>query len=136
MRAVAASGCSGNLNPNGILAIVTYTADNTTNGASPAEPTSTPFNIASMECVDETGLVPVVPKNVGNLAIGNQMDIDTIQSNYFKFIINDSSLFIDWDNPTLLMVDNLNPSFPGDYNIISLNGTADTVPEVTEISLW
>jgi hypothetical protein len=133
MRAVPALSCSDNLNPDGILAIVRYQNDDcTSDGSCTAEPESTPFNISSMECKDETGLVPIVPKNVGALTSGDELDIDAIQNNsiqdtYFKFTINGSSLFIDWGNPTLLMAENLDPSFPNDYNVISLNGTSETV---------
>ena len=69
----------------------------------------------------------MVPKNVGSLGYGEEMDLELVTENYVKFTLNGSSLLIDWDNPTLLMVENLNPSYPGDYNVISLNGTSDTV---------
>lgn len=122
MRAVPANDCSINLNPNGIQAIVNYNGADAT-----AAPTSQPFNIPSTECKDETGLIPMVPKNVGSLGYGEEMDLELVTENYVKFTLNGSSLLIDWDNPTLLMVENLNPSYPGDYNVISLNGTSDTV---------
>ena len=122
MRAVTADGCSANLNPDGIKAVVTYVGANATD-----EPTSTAFNISSMECKDETGLVPIVPVNVGFLNSGEEMDLELVTESYVKFTLNGSSLSIDWSTPTLLMVEDLDPSFPGDYNIISLNGTSDTV---------
>ena len=127
MRAVSATSCSDNLNPNGIRAIVRYENDCSVDVGCTAEPNSTPHNISSMECKDEIGLVPVVPKDVGALTSGEEVTIDTIQTNYFKFIINGSSLFIDWDNPTLFMVDSMTGNFPDAYNIVSLNGTSATV---------
>jgi len=122
MRAVPASDCSAQLNPDGIRAIVRYEGSDPT-----AEPTSTPYPITSTACVDETGLVPVVPRNVGNLAYGNEEDIGVIVDNYIKFTINNSSLLIDWSNPTLLLVDNHDPTYPRDFNVVQLNGTATTV---------
>ena len=127
MRAVSATSCSDNLNPNGTRAIVRYQNDCSVDVGCSAEPDSIPYSISSMECKDEIGLVPVVPRDVGSLTSGDEITINSIQTNYFKFIINGSSLFIDWNSPTLLMVDNLNESFPDSYNIISLNGTSDTV---------
>jgi hypothetical protein len=122
MRAVPASGCSANLNPNGIRAIVRYAGANST-----SDPTSAAFNISSMECKDETGLIPVVPKNVGSLTTQEEVSLASIRDSYVKFVLNNSSLFIDWDNPSLLMVDNMNTTFPPEYNVISINGTSDTV---------
>jgi FtsP/CotA-like multicopper oxidase with cupredoxin domain len=124
MRAIPATDCCSNFNADGIRAIVRYegVTDNTT------DPTSTPFNITSTECKDETGLIPVVPKNVGPLSYGEEMNLAIDQtSTYVMFTLNGSSLFIDWDNPTLIMVENGDPSYPGDYNVISVNGTSDTV---------
>lgn len=122
MRAVPATNCSANLNPNGIRAIVRYVGANST-----SDPTSTPFNISSTECKDETGLVPIVPKSVGSLTTGEEVSLAVIKNNTVKFVLNDSSLFIDWDNPTLLMVDSMNMTFPPEYNVISISGTSDTV---------
>jgi hypothetical protein len=122
MRAVTATGCSANLNPNGIQAIVRYEGAN-----EKSDPDSTVYNIPSMICQDETGLVPIVPVNLGSLSYGTEMSLDLVTENYVKFLLNGSSLWIDWDNPTLLMVENSDPSFPDDFNVVSLNGTSDTV---------
>lgn len=118
MRAVPASGCSAQLNPNGIRAIVRYQE---------SEPTSTPWPITSTECVDEAGLVPIVPRNVGNLQYGNEEDIGIVVDKYVKFTINNSSLLVDWEEPTLLMVEKGDERYPRDYNVVQLNGTAETV---------
>ena len=120
MRAVPASSCSGNLNPDGALAVVSY------RGACDQQPSSTPYPV-SPECADETQLTPVVPVNPGTFAYGEELDISTIVDNYVKFTINGSSLSIDWSKPTLLLADNHDPSYPSSYNVVSLNGTDDTV---------
>jgi hypothetical protein len=64
---------------------------------------------------------------VGKFAFGNEEDIGIAVDKYIKFTINNSSLFIDWENPTLLMVENHDPTYPRDYNVVQLNGTAETV---------
>lgn len=125
MRAVTASGCSINFNPNGIVAIVRYEGAN--NGALPM---SHPYNITDMTCKDEVGLVPIVPVNLTALSYGEEFDLELVNEPFVKFTLNGSSLQIDWSSPTLLLVENLDPSFPDDYNVISLNGTSDTVPAV------
>lgn len=121
MRAVPAANCSTTKTPNGALGIVRYA------GSDPStDPTTTGYPV-SPECADETQLVPVVPKNAGQFAYGNEVDIAAIKDNYVKFTINGSSLLIDWSNPTLLLADNRDPTYPSSYNVVSLNGTDDTV---------
>jgi hypothetical protein len=123
MRAITAVGCSVNLNPNNTLAIVRYK-----NTDSSALPDSTPFLIKSMECKDETGLIPVVVKNVGTLSSGEEFNVSVIEDGILvKFNVNGSSLFIDWDKPTLLLAENGMTPFPREYNLVTLNGTSDTV---------
>jgi hypothetical protein len=56
-----------------------------------------------------------------------EVNVAVITSNYLKFTINRSSLQIDWDNPTLFLANNLDGSFPGSYNVISLKGTSTIV---------
>ena len=128
MRAVPAADCSVNKNADGIRAIVKYQGANDS-----LEPTTTPYNITDTECKDETGLIPVVPRNVGPLSVGEEEDISVIQDmqdNFIKFAMNGSSLRIDWDNPTLLLAEKSHPSFPLDYDVITLDGTSDTVCSV------
>jgi len=98
---------------------------------------STAFVATTTACVDEKGLVPVVPQDVETINGGEEMDIGVITSDYIKFTINGSSLEIDWDNPTLLLADNLDDSFPGTYNVIGLNGTSTTVIIILlKLDLW
>lgn len=127
MRVIPASDCSGNLNPDGIRAIVRYDGANAT-----SEPESTAFVATTTACVDEKGLVPIVPRDVGTFGGGEEVDIAFIQSNYYKFTVNGSALEVDWDNPTLMLADNLDSSFPGSYNVISLNGPSATVTTSSE----
>jgi len=77
MRAVPASDCSGNLNSDGIRAVVRYDGSDAT-----SEPESTAFVATTTACIDEKGLVSVVPRDVGNLGGGEEVDIAFIASNY------------------------------------------------------
>lgn len=123
MHALPATQCSANNNEDGILAIVRYEGSNFF-----VDPNSTPFIPSDNLCVDEQGLVPVVPRNVGKFSEGDTLDINLIPENgLVKWTINASSFQIDYENPTLLLVDNHDISYPSQYNVISLNGTEETV---------
>jgi hypothetical protein len=123
MHALPALGCSAINNLNNILAIVRYEGSD-----KKADPTSTPFVPSDTNCEDETGLVPVVPRNVGKFSSGDTFDISLIPANGFvQWTINASSFQIDYEDPTLLLVDNYDPKYPSQYNVVSLNGTEETV---------
>ena len=127
MRALPATGCSSNQNQNGILAIVSY------EGQDPNTlPTSTPWVPADTNCEDETGLVPVVPRNVGTFDTtgeSGELDVSILATaeNIVTWNINSSSFKIDYASPTLLLVEDNDDSFPGSYNVVQLNGDDNTV---------
>ena len=124
MHALPATGCSANDNLNNILAIVRYTGSDPT-----ADPTSKPFVPDNAVCEDEQGLVPVVPRNVGKFSYGDSLNVNLIpQNGLVKWTINASSFLIDYENPTLLLVENHDDTYPSQYNVVSLNGTEETVP--------
>jgi L-ascorbate oxidase len=124
MHALPALGCSANNNLNNITAIVRYEGAN-----QHALPDSIPFVPSDTNCEDETGLVPVVPLNVGTFTDeGDSLDISIIpEGNLVSWNVNASSFFIDYANPTLLLVDEHNDTFPGSYNVVELKGDQNTV---------
>jgi len=123
IHALPALFCSANNNLNGILAIVNYEGADTS-----SLPTSTPFTPSDTNCEDETGLVPVVPRPVGTFSEDSSLDINLIpQDNLVSWTINGSSFFIEYNNPTLLLVEDHDDSFPSSYNVVELNGTDSTV---------
>ena len=121
MRAFPANGCSAVNNSDWIRAIVRY------EGSDDSLPTSTDWTIPDQVCEDEEGLVPWVARNVGGLAYGDQANISIIKQNYEKFTMGGTSLQINWDDPTLLLAEKADPSYPGSYNVLEVNGTDDTV---------
>jgi hypothetical protein len=121
LRALPALGCSSNSNQDGIVAIVTY------EGANLANPTSTAYVPSDTNCEDEVGLYPVVIKDISSLSYGNDVDIALPQTPIVRWTINNSSFFTNFDDPTLLLVEDHNSSYPRDYNVVSLNGTDTTV---------
>lgn len=129
MRVTPAADCSTNQNFYGIRAIVRYQhADHSLDPESTGYPTST-------DCIDEVDLVPVVQRNVGDLAFGEEVDIGFFQSSQiFRFTINDSSLVVNWNNPTLLRLENKVPTFSPSDNALLLNGTAQTVRFLNDVT--
>ena len=123
IHALPATFCSANDNENNILAIVRYDGSDTS-----ADPTSIPYVPSNNLCQDEQNLVPVLPINVGTFGDDDTFDISLIPQNGFvKWTINASSFVANYSDPTLLMVDNHNPAYPRDFNVVTLNGTSDTV---------
>jgi len=123
MRLVATSGCS-NVNNTDLTAIIRYEGASTTD-----DPTSIAYIPSNQVCEDETQLVPVITRNAGPFSYGSEMNITlATTNNIFSWIINNASSFkIDWEDPTLLLVDNYDPSYPAQYNVVELNGTQTTV---------
>jgi Multicopper oxidase len=121
MRATPATGCSNVNNSDWIRAIVRY------EGAEIAQPTSQNWTITDMTCVDEDGLVPYVPMNVGYLSYGDQANISLIKGNYEQFTMGGTSLEINWEDPTLMLAEKADPSYPAQYNVLEVNGTDNTV---------
>jgi Multicopper oxidase len=129
LRLVATTGCSNVANTTDLSAILRYEGADTS-----VDPTSTPTLPDNEICEDEaaSNLNPVIVRNAGPFSFGSGMDITIDQTELFtngifQWDINGTSLVIDWDNPTLLLVDNHDPSFPSQYNVEELNGTETTV---------
>jgi FtsP/CotA-like multicopper oxidase with cupredoxin domain len=116
-----AQSCSANNNEDGILAIVNY------NGIPVETPTSTPYVVPDENCEDETGLIPVLPKNLGNLSYGITEDIALPVAAIVRWTMNNVSFWTDFQSPTLLMIEQGNSSYPVDYNVVMLNGDENTV---------
>jgi hypothetical protein len=131
MRALPALGCSANFNLNGILAVIRYDGSDPT-----ALPNSTAYVPSDTNCEDETGLVPVVPKSPGIFSEDGNLNISIIPNNgLVTWTINLSQFFINYSDPTLLLVEDHNPKYPDSYNVVSLNGTDDTVIPLPLIKL-
>jgi hypothetical protein len=121
MRMIATEGCS-NVTNQDLTAIIRY------EGAPLREPTSTAWTPANQICEDETQLVPIVTRNAGPFSFSSGMDITIDEKmltdqGIFSWHVNGSTFLIDWSNPTLLLVDNKDPTYPSQYNVLELNGT-------------
>jgi hypothetical protein len=129
IRLVATAGCSNIANTTDMSAILRYEGADTN-----ADPTSTAWVPPNQICEDESAanLSPVIVRNAGPFSFGSGMDITVDQNELFnngifQWDINGTSFLIDWANPTLLLVENHDPSYPSQYNVDELNGTETTV---------
>lgn len=118
LRAGWVTACSINGNPTNITGIVRY--DNT----STANPTSTGITIGS-SCGDEPleSLVPYLAMNVGNFSDDavSEEALNFAFGSYFTWTINDTSLYLNWSNPTILRIFNDEQIWPTDYNVLPIN---------------
>jgi Multicopper oxidase len=121
LRCLPALGCSANNNQNGIQAIVNY------EGAALADPTSTPYVPSNTNCEDETGLYPIVQRDISNLSYGVVENVALPPTAIVRWTMNNSSFFTNFQEPTLLMIEEGNSSYPADYNVVSLSGDSSTV---------
>ncbi|MCJ1312670.1 laccase, multicopper oxidase, benzenediol:oxygen oxidorectuctase [Agyrium rufum] len=115
MRAIWQSTCNANKNPNGILGIVRY------NAASTADPTTESPSYPDA-CGDEpyTALVPHVPLNVSPHGVVSTLELGGTFNKILQWTINNSSLYLNWSEPTNLRIANGLAVFPTDYNVYPL----------------
>ncbi|XMA14740.1 hypothetical protein WAI453_007531 [Rhynchosporium graminicola] len=123
LRAGWKTRCAINSNPQDITGIVRYSSH------SSSDPTSTStVNISATNCGDEPleNLVPHLPVNVGSFSSSGvvQENISFVAGNVFTWTLNNSSLLIDWENPTLLRILDGESIFPTEYNVVPIEITA------------
>jgi len=121
LRAFPATGCSASNNQDGIRAIVTY------DGVTEDTPNSNPYTPSDTNCEDETQLVPIVQRDISSLSYGAINDVALPSTPLVRWTINGSSFRTDYENPSLLLIEDNDPSFPTNYNAIELNGNDTTV---------
>ncbi|KAL1984795.1 hypothetical protein VTN96DRAFT_8639 [Rasamsonia emersonii] len=116
MRAIPQAACSENDSTDNIKGIVYY-------GDSPSTPTTTGYAYTD-SCDDEdlSNLVPYLALDAGDY-YWNESEPVTIQqaaANVFLWYMNDTSMSVDWANPTLLQIYNNATSFSNTSGVIQL----------------
>lgn len=115
MRAIPQSSCSDNANADNIRGIIRY-------ASSTADPTTTAYTYTD-DCTDEpaASLVPYVAKNVGSATLTSTEDVTLAQvDTMFKWFLNNVTLDMQWNNPTLLQVENGVTVFSVNESVIPL----------------
>ncbi|ESZ98936.1 lcc1, laccase [Sclerotinia borealis F-4128] len=116
IRSVWQTACSGNTNAANITGILRYVGSSVT-----ADPTTTTTVVTSTSCVDEplANLVPRVPLN----PTASYIIPITLTAAGGTLLFNESSLYLNWTDPTLLTILNGGNIWPTDYNVIPVTTT-------------
>lgn len=120
LRAVWQTTCSANDNADNILGIVRYdsssTSDPSTNSTGWTE-----------SCGDEdlSNLTPYLALDAQTNGTATNLDLSFDFSSVFTWTINNSSLYLNWSDPTTLAIKNNESIFPTDYNVFATPGTDD-----------
>jgi FtsP/CotA-like multicopper oxidase with cupredoxin domain len=130
MRAVPQAACSDNDSVNNIKGIVFY-------GDTPGTPSTTAYDYTD-SCDDETdNIVPYISKTVED-ANWNDLETATVGKNsagLFKWMLNSTSMMVDWANPTLAQVLNGSTDYETDDAVIELSEANQWVYFVIETTL-
>ncbi|KAH6695650.1 laccase precursor [Plectosphaerella plurivora] len=112
--------CGKNKNATEMTGIVRYDAKST------ATPSTTSTVVADTNCFDVPveQLVPAFEYDVGTIGSLSATNLSFTIDGYFKWLINTSSLLLDWADPTLKIVMDGKSVFPTDYNVIPVEATA------------
>ncbi|KAF5228814.1 hypothetical protein FAUST_10788 [Fusarium austroamericanum] len=130
MRAIPQSACSENDSTDNIKGVVYY-------GDSPGTPSTTGYEYID-SCEDETdNLVPYVSKTV-DAADWKDLETASVGRNsagLFKWMLNSTSMLMDWRNPTLAQVLNGTTDFESESAVIELSEANQWVYFVIETAL-
>ncbi|KAG9234870.1 putative laccase-2 [Amylocarpus encephaloides] len=120
LRAGWVLACGQNGNADEITAIIRYDASST------ADPTTTSAITTAATCGDEpaASLVPHLAMNVEAVNNFQQLDLGVSFVGYTHWLLNGSSLLLDWADPTTLKVFNNESIFPTEYNVQPLENTS------------
>ncbi|EED17147.1 extracellular dihydrogeodin oxidase/laccase, putative [Talaromyces stipitatus ATCC 10500] len=122
MRAVPQNDCSRNNNTENIRGIVYY--GETVQG----QPSTSGYNTTT-GCVDQTDIAPIVSKSVSEDFVYYANEALTIGKNtagLFVWQVNDVSMQVEWENPTLLQI----------YNNVTDWSSTEGVIQLDEVDKW
>ncbi|KAG5659112.1 hypothetical protein KAF25_000314 [Fusarium avenaceum] len=130
MRAIPQAACSDNDSSDNIKGIVYY-------GDSPGTPSTTGYDYTD-SCDDETdNIVPYISKSVDD-ADWDDLETATVGKNtagLFKWMLNSTSMLVDWADPTLAQVLNGSTDYETDDAVIELSEANKWVYFVVETTL-
>ncbi|KAL1966546.1 hypothetical protein VTN77DRAFT_4468 [Rasamsonia byssochlamydoides] len=116
MRAIPQAACSENDSTDNIKGIVYYSD-------SPSTPTTTGYDYTD-SCDDEdlSNLVPYLALNAGEDYWSESEPVTVLQAaeNVFLWYMNDTSMSVEWNNPTLLQIWNNDTTFSNTSSVIEL----------------
>lgn len=117
MRAIPQSACSDNDNGDDIRGIISY-------GATVGTPSTTGYDYID-SCADMAAskLVPYLAKNVSTelWTVDEGVTVGTNTAGYFRWYMNESSMTIDWEDPSLLQLWEGNATWNTTDNVVELD---------------
>lgn len=119
LRAIPQSACSDNDNTDDIKGIIHY-------GSSTDTPSTSAYDYTDA-CVDEdsSDLVPYVSKTAtSGTSLAEAVTVAYNSDSLFRWYMNETSMEVEWENPTLLQVYNDNLTFTDTSGVVQLD-TAD-----------
>ncbi|KZF22459.1 multicopper oxidase [Xylona heveae TC161] len=129
LRAIPQTACSYTDNVDNIKGIVRYDSSST------ADPTTTAYDMPN-DCNDEpaASLVPYVALNVGPDSSPEDLNVTSFftSDNLFRWAINNVSMALNWQNPTLLQVYDGVSNFTANESVVEVNGVNEWVYTVIE----
>lgn len=134
LRAVPQDACSSNDNADNIKGIISY-------GTSVSTPSTTGYDYTdSCEDEDFSSLIPYVSKTVSSAVQNIQEDVSIGESTsgYFLWYLNETTMSVEWDNPTLLQISNSRngtTSFESDDAVVTLDGTDEWAHIIIQTTL-
>lgn len=122
MRAIPQSACSDVESPDNVRAVIHY-------GSSTATPNTSAWEQDdSCDDEDSSNLIPYLHKTVSAAAF-SEITTATVginSDNLFRWYLNDSSMMVGWDTPTLFQLTNDGEAtFETDDNLIEIDASAD-----------
>jgi hypothetical protein len=131
IRAIPQIACSDNDSTNNIKGILHY--DDST-----GTPTTTAYDYTD-SCADEdlSNLVPYLSKTVssGGSSIPEDVTVGRNSENHFKWYLNSTTMLVDWEDPTLLQLNNGVTTFEDSNALIELPDAGEWVYLVIETAM-
>lgn len=116
MRATPQAACSDNANGGDIKGIISYGTVDT--------PTTTEYDyVDSCADMNSSNLVPYLSKTVSSehWNIDEEVTVGTNTAGYFKWFLNESSMAVDWEDPSLLQIYEGNTTWNTSDNVVTLD---------------
>lgn len=118
VRAIPQEACSDNDSADNIRGIISYTTVDT--------PTTTEYDYTdSCADMDTDELVPYISKTVSTETwdIDEDVTIGTNTEGYFRWYMNETTMSVDWENPSLLQIYEGNYTWETDEAVVTLDSS-------------
>lgn len=131
LRAIPQAACSDNDNSDNIKGIISY-------GTSVSTPSTTGYDYTdSCEDEDVTSLVPYLSKSASSATwdVDEAASVGTNDDGYFRWYLNQTTMVVEWDDPTLLQVYNNVTTFNTSDAVVTLDGDDEWAHVIIQTTL-